>query len=464
VISNQIGRAAWPTPGGADDTQTTQGAGMNLEGIRGIRALALLLVSALLLTACATANEPQGAPAEDDGAEDEPTEPAGDEPTADGGETDDQTEAAAGDEEPIKIGASLSLSGDYARVAQDQREAYELWVEQTNEEGGLLGRQVELIVYDDQSTPETGARLYERLINEDEVDLIMGPYSSAVSGGMMPIAERYEMVNIAPMASSDELFQQGFTWSFQVITPASLYLQGALEIMRDEGLTTFAYMGEDTAFPSALMNGLAEEADAGELEMVFNQLYPKGTTDFTSLIAQTESAQPDAVFGGTYAEDAIAITRQMEEQGVNADIIALTVGAAENEYAESVGGAAQHIMGASHWEPQLDTPGNQEFIEAYTEKAGREPGYHAAGSYAGMQILGMAVENCQCVDQAQIRDEIINLETETVFGDFDVDETGAQVAKTGVIIQWIDGEKEIVWPEDIATADYIVPIAPWGER
>lgn len=434
---------------------------MNLEGIRGIRALILLVTGALLLTACATANEPAGAPAEEDTAADQPTEPAGDDATPDEGATDEPTEAAGDDEGPIKIGASLSLSGDYARVAQDQQEAYELWVEQTNEEGGLLGREVELIVYDDQSTPETGARLYERLINEDEVDLLMGPYSSAVSGGMMPIAERYEMVNIAPMASSDELFEQGFTWSFQVITPASLYLQGALEIMKDEGLTTFAYIGEDTAFPSALMDGLAEET---ELEMVFNQLYPKGTTDFTSLIAQIESAQPDAVFGGTYAEDAIAITRQMQEQGVSADIVALTVGAAENEYAESVGDGAQHIMGASHWEPQLDTPGNQEFIDAYTERAGREPGYHAAGSYAGIQILGEAVEACECLDQEQIRQSIIDLETETVFGDFDVDENGAQVAKTGVIIQWIDGQKEIVWPSEIATAEYVFPLAPWGER
>ncbi len=432
-----------------------------------IRGLIVMVVTAMLLAACATANEPAGAPA-DDTAEDGATEPAGEatgeeEPTD--GATDGATEeAAAGDGEPIKIGASLSLSGDYARIAVDQQEAYELWVEQTNEAGGLLGRQIELIVYDDQSTPETGARLYERLINEDQVDLIIGPYSSAVSGGMMPIAERYEMVNIAPMASSDELFQQGFTWSFQVITPASLYLEGALEIMEQEGYTTFAYIGEDTAFPSALMAGLSAEAEARGMDMVFNELYPKGTTVFTCLLAQIDSAQPEAIFGGTYAEDAIAITRQMQEQGVIADMVALTVGAAENEYAESVGDAAQHMMGASHWEPQLDTPGNQEFIEAYTEKAGREPGYHAAGSYAGMQILGMAVEACECLDQAQIRDGIINLETETVFGAFDVDETGAQIAKTGVIIQWIDGQKEIVWPAEIATAEYVVPLAPWGER
>jgi len=435
---------------------------MNATAIRGFVLLAL---TALLLAACGTASPPAGAPPDEAGEETpEETAEGSTEETAEGTAEETAEGTAASDESPIKIGASLSLSGDYARIAVDQREAYELYVAQVNENGGLLGRQVELVVYDDQSTPETGTRLYERLITEDQVDLIMGPYSSAVSGAMMPIAERYEMVNIAPMASSDELFQQGFTWSFQVITPASLYLEGALEIMEEEGYTTFAYIGEDTAFPAALMDGLGQEAEARGLEMVFNQLYPKGTTDFTSLLAQVGAAQPDAIFGGTYVEDAVAITRQMQEQGVIADIVALTVGAAENEYAESVGDAAQHIMGASHWEPQLETPGNPEFIAAYQEKAGRDPGYHAAGSYAGISILGMAVEACQCLDQEDIREEIINLETETIFGPFDVDETGAQVGKTGVMVQWFDGQKEITWPFDIATAEYLTPLAGWGER
>lgn len=417
--------------------------------IRAVRAFAITVVAALLLAACAPASEPGGAPPED---ADDPAE---------GGK---DAGAAADEEGPITLGASLSLTGEYARIAVDQQAAYELFVEQVNDEGGLLGREVELVVYDDRSEPETGARLYERLITEDDADLIIGPYSSAVSGGMMPIAERYEMVNIAPMAASDELFEQGFTWSFQVITPASKYLEGALDIMEEEGYTTFAYFGEDTAFPSALMDGLEEEAEARGMEMVFGELYPQGTTDFTSILAQVSSAQPDAIFGGTYAEDAIAITRQMQEQDVIADMVALTVGAAENEYAESVGDSAEHIFGASHWEPQLETPGNEEFIAAYQEKVDREPGYHAAGSYAGMQVLTMAVENCQCLDQEGIRDELVDLETETIFGLFDVDETGAQVAKSGVMVQWFEGQKEIVWPFDIATADYVVPLAPWGGR
>lgn len=389
--------------------------------------------------------------------------PVANEPDAGGTETD--AEAASGDVDcPIKIGASLSQTGDYARVAADQQAAYELFVDQLNEQGGLLGcEDVELIVYDDQSTPETGARLYERLITEDQVDLIMGPYSSAVSGGMMPIAERYKMVNVAPMASSDELFQQGFQYSFQVITPASKYLEGAVDIMQREGLKTMAYIGEDSAFPAALKAALEDAQEEGGYEVVFSQLYPKGTTDFSSLITQIGEAKPDAIFGGTYAQDAIAVTNQLAEQRVNAPIIALTVGAAENEYAESVGDAAELMMGASHWEPSLSTPGNEEFVQAYEEATGKEPGYHAAGSYAGTQVLVEAVKACECLDQARIREELTELEMETVFGPFDVDDQGAQVAKNGFMIQWMDGNKEIIWPDDAATAEYVVPHPPWSE-
>lgn len=417
-----------------------------------LRLMATVAASALLVAACAGGDpEPeQEAAQETEAATDETESEAESEPAT------EEEPAAAGVECPIKVGASLSQTGDYARIAADQQAAYELFVAQLNAGDGLLGCDVELIVYDDRSTPETGARLYERLITEDKVDLIMGPYSSGVTGGVMPVVERYGMVNIAPMASADELFEQGFTWSFQGLTPASKYLQGAIEIMQEEGLRTIAYIGEDTAFPAAILKSLEEEQ--GEtFELVFSELYPKGTTDFSALISQIGQAAPDAIFGGTYAQDAIAITGQLAEQGVSAPVIALTVGAAEDEYYESVGEDGQLIMGASHWEPSLDTPGNADFVAAYEEATGRRPGYHAAGSYGSFQALAEAVRRCECLDQEQIRQQVIDLEMDNVFGPFDVDETGAQVDKIGFMIQWMDGEKEIIWPFDVASTDYVVP-------
>jgi branched-chain amino acid transport system substrate-binding protein len=222
-------------------------------------------------------------------------------------------------------------------------------------------------------------------------------------------------------------------------------------------------VGEDSAFPAALLAGLEDVADERGFELLYSELYPVGTRDFSSIIGKIEEAQPDAIMGGTYAEDAIAFTQQLKEQGVSAPIIALTVGAAENEYWESVGDSGQHIMGASHWEPGLETPGNKAFVEAYMEEYDKEPGYHAAGSFAGMQLLGRAVEACECFDHQQIREELIDMETETVFGEFDVDENGAQVGKIGVMVQWFDGKKEIVWPDAEKTADW-VEFTPWSER
>jgi branched-chain amino acid transport system substrate-binding protein len=128
-----------------------------------------------------------------------------------------------------------------------------------------------------------------------------------------------------------------------------------------------------------------------------------------------------------------------------------------------VGSAGQHIMGASHWEPGLHTPGNDKFVKAYEAEYRKEPGYHAAGSYAGMQILQEAVEGCQCFDHQRIREELIDLETETIFGVFDVDENGAQVGKIGVMVQWFNGKKKIIWPDEEATAKWHEFI-PWSER
>lgn len=412
-----------------------------------VRIVMAMMALVALVAGCGTANQPAGLGGSESGA---PGPGEGSHPA-------DSSDGEATAQCPITVGASLSQTGDYARIAADQQAAYELFVERLNQDGGLLGCDVELIVYDDRSSPETGARLYERLISEDEVDLLMGPYSSAVTGGVMPVVERYEMVNIAPMASADELFEQGFKWSFQGLTPASKYLVGALEIMKAERLSTVAYIGEDTAFPAAIANGLDEGQQDGGYELVFSQLYPKGTTDFSALISQIGQLKPDAIFGGTYAQDAIAITGQLAEQGVSAPIIALTVGAAEDEYYESVGDDGDLIMGASHWEPSLDTPGNQEFVTAYEAKTGRAPGYHAAGSYGAFEVLVAAVRACECLDQARIREEILALDTDNVFGPFNVDESGAQVDKIGFMIQWMEGKKEIIWPFDVSSTEYVVP-------
>src|SRR5438067_5589839 len=131
---------------------------------------------------------------------------------------------------PIRIGASLSLTGTYAKLGKNQQEGYQLCQKDLNAKGGLLGRKVEFVVYDDQSTPATGVRLYEKLITEDKVDAVMGPYSSPITEAVANVSEKYQKVMVSPLAATTSIFKKGRKYIFMVISPAEAYLEGLIDM------------------------------------------------------------------------------------------------------------------------------------------------------------------------------------------------------------------------------------------
>src|SRR6266478_2482991 len=227
---------------------------------------------------------------------------------------------------PIRIGASLSLTGTYAKLGRNQHEGYKLCVKDLNTKGGLLGRKVELVVYDDQSTPATAVRLYEKLITEDRVDGVMGPYSSPVTEASVNVTEKYKKVMVAPLAATTSIFKKGRKHIFMVISPAEVYLEGLVDMAVKRGLKTVAVVNEDTLFSKAAAAGAVEIAKKKGLQVVFAEAYPKGNTDFSALLTKVKAANPDVLAAATYFDDAVALTRQMKELNVNPKMFGVTVG------------------------------------------------------------------------------------------------------------------------------------------
>src|SRR5499426_1108225 len=174
---------------------------------------------------------------------------------------------------PIRIGASLSLTGTYAEPASFQSGGYKLCERDLNAKGGLLGRKVEMVVYDDQSQPAAGVRLYEKLITEDKVDAVMGPYSSAVSEAVANVTEKYKKVMVAPLAATTSIFKKGRKYIFMVVSPAETYLEGLIDMASKNGLKTVAIINEDTLFPKASATGTAEIARKKGMQVVFQEAY-----------------------------------------------------------------------------------------------------------------------------------------------------------------------------------------------
>jgi branched-chain amino acid transport system substrate-binding protein len=365
---------------------------------------------------------------------------------------------------PIKIGASISLTGTYAKPGTYQKEGYDLCAQEANDKGGVLGRKVEFVVYDDQSTPATGVRLYEKLITEDKVDAVMGPYSSPISEAVANVTEKYKKVMVAPLAATTSIFKKGRKYAFMVISPAEVYLEGLVDMAAKRGLKTVAIINEDTLFTKTSAIGVADLAKKRGLQIVLQEAYPKGNTDFSALLTKIKAANPDLVAASTYFDDAVALTRQMKELNVNPKMYGVTVGGDLPEFYDLLKQNAEYIYGATQWEHTLPYPGQKEFYAAYQTKFKREPAYHSAAGYAGCMIYLEAVKKAGSLDADKVREQLLKLETKTMFGDYKVDADGFQVAHKMVMFQWQDGKKVTVWPDEMANGKARFPTPPWNQR
>ena len=234
---------------------------------------------------------------------------------------------AIGDaQQPLRIGASLAQTGPYAAPGQNQLRGYRLCVKHANEKGGVLGRRIELIVEDDQSKAPTAVAIYEKLITQDKVDAILGPYYAPIIDAVADVSEKYRMPMVAPAGATTSIHKKGRRFVFMVFSPGEVYLEGLIDMAAKRGLKTVALIYEDTLFPKGMAQGTLELARKRGLSVVLLEAYPPGTADFSAILTRVRTANPDVLAAGTYFDDAVAITRQLRELNVNPKMFAVTVG------------------------------------------------------------------------------------------------------------------------------------------
>jgi branched-chain amino acid transport system substrate-binding protein len=380
-------------------------------------------------------------------------------------------------QKPIRIGASLSLTGTYAALGQNQHRGYQLCVKHTNEKGGVLGRKLELVLHDDWSDPATAVRLYEKLVTQDTMDLLLGPYGSPITDAVADVAEKYKQP-LVTLAASTAIFRKGRKFVFMLAPPAEIYLEGLIDFAAKRGLKTVAILHEDTLFAKAVADGATELAKKRGLEVVGVHGYPKGNVDFSTILAKVRAVNPDVLGAATYFDDAVAITRQLKQSNVNPRMYAVTVGGDLPKFYEILGKDAEFVYGPSLWDPELVTlragglipiarqyPGAREFVESHKREFPRaDLSYQTAAGYAICQILVEAVKRAGAVDGARIREAILKMDLNTVFGPFKVDQDGFQIAHKMLLFQWQNGKKVILWPEELAPGKPRFPTPPWSQR
>lgn len=361
----------------------------------------------------------------------------------------------AADGGPIRIGATASLEGRYQDPSLMGQKALELWVDEINRKGGLLGREVKLILYDNKSDPQLTRRLYTKLIEADKVDLLFSPYSTPLTLVASEVSEVHKMVMLAIGAAAEKPWQRGARYLFQLYAPANRQFIGLLDIMARKNLRTLSLLFDETsAFNHDIVNGIAEWARLYKIDIVSRKGYREGEKELPALLKEIRGKDPSGLILSAYSPDAHEMLRLLGEMGYKPAVLAMPIAPVHPEFQKKVGEIADRILAPSQWEPdeRIPFPGTRRFIDAFTEHAGFMPSFHAASAYAACQLLEEAVTQTQSLNHEKLRDYIATLNSVTVLGRYKVDPTGLQVGHNSFIIQWQNGKKEIVWPRKMQTA------------
>jgi len=367
----------------------------------------------------------------------------------------------------IKIGASLPLTGDFSEPGSAAKLGYELWVEEVNNAGGLLGRQVEFVLYDNASDPDTAVADYERLITEDKVDLVVGPFSSRLVIPTSEVAAKYGYAFPEPAGGAPGVFDRGLTNIFfcqpapgadQAI-PFANYILGLPEDVRP---TTFAVVSMDDPFNLGVVEAAEKLLTEGGLTSVMKEIYPPDTKDFSSIAAKVAEADPDLILGGTIFEDSVGQIQAYMQAGYQPRGAFFTTGPSlPKEFSEALGPATEGVFAAMSWYEESTTETNPEFVAAFHAKYGADPiAEDSANAYTVGQVLQQAVESTQSVDNAKLIAEMHSATFTTVVGPLKFDEVGRPQGSF-MILQWLGGKMTIVYPDFAQQAEPVWPKPEW---
>ena len=378
-------------------------------------------------------------------------------------------------EKVLRVGAAVSETGRYAEEGGNVRRGYGVWQDWVNNDyGGLrVGGdryKVELIIYDDESDPDTTTELFVRLIEEDEVDFLLGPYSSTLTERAIEVAEAQGMVLVAGHGAAESLFQQSYANLFAVLTPAGHYTQYAIEALAYEGARSIAIAYADAIFPKSVAEGAEHWAEEYGLEVKGIEAYSQDVGTVSDILTEFKELNPDVFVGAGYFDDAVLFVRTAEEIAFNPKALVLTVGPADPKFADEVGeAAANYVIGSTQWESSMNYEGDYlgsapEYAERYTAMWGEPPDYQAAQATAAGLALQLAIQTAGSLQQDAVRAALHDLDVETFFGRISFDETGKNTYRSMGAVQIQDGEILVVAPAQAAVADVIYPAPSRKDR
>ncbi len=373
---------------------------------------------------------------------------------------------------PIKIGASLSLSGDFSDDGKAFEQGYQLWADYVNAHGGILGRQVTLDIVSDASSTTQVTTNYQKLINVDKDDLVFGPYSTLLTKPASVIANRYGYAMVEGAGGGPSVFTQGLNNVFDVSLPVAnnlvAFAQYILALPAAQRPTSVAYATEDDPFTQPQVDRARQLLEQGGIKTVYYQVYPAETTDFTPIIQRVIASHAQVDVFGTMLPDISAFILAEKQQHYNPQAVIATAGPDQgSEFLKAIGGSqsAEGVFVPNGWWPQLNAPENSTMVQAYIAKYGgsaSDISADVAEAWSVGQVVQQALEKIGTVDNAKLMQELHSGDTfQSVQGPVKFDSTGQNTAATAYLFQWQKGNFIPVYPTSSASAAPEFPKPAW---
>ena len=379
----------------------------------------------------------------------------------------------------IVLGAAISLTGKYSTNGKHTKNGYDLATKRINDMGGVTvngkAYKIKIIYYDDESTPARAGQLAERLIQQDGVKFMLGPYSSGLTKAIAPITERYKIPMIEANGASRSLFTKGYRYLFAILTSADQYLASSIDLLAEKsavlgkkpGDMKLALAFENDNFSQDVRLGVVEAAKKHGMEIIIDDKLPKTLDDMSATLNKVKATKPDALLVSGHAKGAATGARQIEQFKVDVPMVAMThCDSAQIE--QKVPTGAEYTLCARQWQRQLsykDDDGvfgdGEDFSRIFKAAYDYEPPYQAAESAAAVQVWADVFKRAQSFDTAVLRDTIAATKMQTFYGNIRFNEAGQNIAKPMVMSQILGSDYKVVAPTKWATTKAVLPRPKW---
>ena len=356
----------------------------------------------------------------------------------------------------------VSLSGQFRAQGRQALAGLQAWARDANSK---TPNSFSVLHYDDASDPSTVRAVTRRLIADDRVDILIGPYSSVLTSAAAQVAEAHGKLLWNQGGASDDVYRQGYQWTVGILTPASRYLRGLLPLLRraDPSAGTVALVSASTGeFPKAVCSGVSEAARNLGFRTVLATEFAASAGDFSAVVDEIKSAGPDVVVIVGRVENDLRLARQLADSGLNAGAV-VAVAAGIQGFKENLGSLADRFVGPSQWEPEAQYtpdfgPTGSQVIASLRRDGHLHVDYPMAQAYAAGVVVQRCLQEAGSADSQALREAASELEFSTFYGRFKIDgETGRQIGRETLLVQWQEERKVIVWPPHLAQGELVYP-------